>query len=160
MRDHRLHCTLDTDLESAECQCDRHRVFQVISNIVSNAIKFSPEGGEVRVSLQRIDDLFRIGVADQGVGIPDAELDDIFTKFYQSPKNRNHSGGTGLGLAICREILELHRGRIWAVNNSGPGSSIFFEVPLEQASGSDRAATSATEPVQAPVARLDRDRES
>lgn len=71
-------------------------------------------------------------VADEGIGIPEEELDQIFDKFYQSERSRNHSGGTGLGLAICREIVELHRGRIWAENNSQQGSSILFELPAEQ----------------------------
>ena len=131
-REHRLRCELETNLDNASCVCDRYRIFQVLSNVVANAIKFSPEDGEIKVLLERSDDRFRIRVSDQGIGIPDAELDQIFAKFYQSAHNRDHTGGTGLGLAICREIIDLHRGRIWAENNPGPGSSILFEIPGEQ----------------------------
>ena len=128
----RLHCQLQSVSADAGCICDRYRIFQVLSNVMANAIKFSPQDGEVRISLERRDDSFRIGVSDQGIGIPEQELDQIFTKFYQSSNRRQQGGGTGLGLAICREIIELHHGRIWAENNPESGSSIFFEIPAEQ----------------------------
>ena len=129
---HKLRCELQSGLDEAGCICDRFRIFQVISNVVANAVKFSPDGGEVRISLERDGDRFRVGVSDQGIGIPEPELDQIFTKFYQSSKSRQQAGGTGLGLAICREIIELHSGRIWAENNLDGGSSILFEIPLSQ----------------------------
>ena len=135
---------MQTELEAAFCICDRYRIFQVISNVVANAIKFSPEGGEVRVSLERNDAYFRVGVSDQGIGIPAEELGQIFTRFYQSKKKRYYRGGTGLGLAICREIVDLHHGRIWAASNVGPGSSVYFEIPLEQPGRSLAAATRGT----------------
>lgn len=131
-RESRLRCELETSLQVASCVCDRHRIFQVLSNIFANAIKFSPENGEIHVALEHIDGSFRLKVSDQGVGIPDEERDQIFAKFYQSTLSRTHSGGTGLGLAICREIIDLHSGRIWAENNPERGSSIVFEIPAEQ----------------------------
>ena len=100
--------------------------------IVDNAIKFSPEGGEIRIQLDHSETGCRMQVSDEGIGIPGKELDDVFDKFYQSTGNRNQSGGTGLGLAICREIIDLHRGSIWAENNPQQGASILFELPLKQ----------------------------
>ena len=114
------------------CVCDRNRILQVMTNIVANAIKFSPEAGEIRVELEVVDGRYQIRVSDQGAGIPEEELDQVFDKFYQSVRNRNQSGSTGLGLAVCREIISLHHGRIWAESGSQQGTSILFEIPREQ----------------------------
>ncbi len=131
LHENQLGCELVTNLSGARCDCDRNRIHQVVSNVLSNAIKFSPEGGRIEIGLESVEGGFRVEVADQGIGIPEAERDQIFDKFYQSARSRNHSGGTGLGLAICREIIELHGGRIWAENNAEGGSRILFELPGE-----------------------------
>ena len=128
-----LKCVLTTELDVAICSCDRKRIYQVALNIISNAIKFSPESGEIDVRLEADKQSYRLRVADQGMGIPANELEQIFDKFYQSKGNRSQSGGTGLGLAICREIVELHGGRIWAESDSVKGSSIHVELPLRRA---------------------------
>jgi len=132
LREKNLRCELDTVVVESSSVCDRNRILQVITNIIANAIKFSPEGGEIRIHLEYRESVCRMQVSDEGPGIPAAELDDVFDKFYQSSGNRNQTGGTGLGLAICREIIDLHRGRIWAENNVGQGASILFEIPLQQ----------------------------
>jgi PAS domain S-box-containing protein len=132
MREKNLSSIFKPDLADALCVCDRNRILQVMTNIVANAIKFSPEAGEIRVDLEPVDSGYRIRVSDQGEGIPDEELDQVFDKFYQSVRNRNQSGSTGLGLAVCREIISLHHGRIWAENNPQKGTSILLEIPREQ----------------------------
>ena len=99
-------------------------------------------------------------MSDQGGGISEPDLDEIFTRFYQSPQNRKLSGGTGLGLAICREIVELHHGRIWAENNPEAGSSICFEIPIEQSDSSSGVAISQANLAQAPEVHRDRAQES
>ena len=132
LREKNLTIEIETNSVDTRCVCDRNRIFQVITNIVANAIKFSPESGEIHIDLDRSEVGYRLRVSDQGVGIPAQELDQVFDKFYQSAGNRNQSGGTGLGLAICREIIDLHRGRIWAENNPEQGASLLFEIPLEQ----------------------------
>ncbi len=129
LQDKNLRCVLETGFSGARCVCDRHRVMQVVTNILANAVKYSPEGGEIRMLLRRDDGNFQLSVADQGIGIPEDELDRVFEKFHQSSRSREIPGGTGLGLAICREIVELHHGRIWAENNSDVGSSIHVELP-------------------------------
>ena len=126
----RLSCVFAPQLSDTSLVCDRKRIYQVIINILSNAIKFSPESGEILVDLTRVDNGFVLRIKDQGIGIPNHELDQIFDKFHQSEQNRNQSGGTGLGLAICHEIVGLHHGQIWAKNNSERGSSILFKLPL------------------------------
>ncbi len=132
LREQDLKCELLSAESGAACICDRNRIFQVISNIVANAIKFSPEGGTIEVGLERVDSRYRLRVSDEGIGIPDEDLDQVFDKFYQSRRNSSFAKGTGLGLAICREIVELHGGRIWAENNRASGASIYFEIPAEQ----------------------------
>jgi len=135
MREKNLSSKFSPGLGDALCVCDRNRILQVMTNIIANSIKFSPEAGEIRVDLKPVDNGYRIRVSDQGAGIPDEELDQVFDKFYQSLRNRNQSGSTGLGLAVCREIISLHHGRIWAESNPQKGTSILFEIPLEQPRG-------------------------
>jgi PAS domain S-box-containing protein len=132
MREKNLSSKFSPGPADAFCVCDRNRILQVMTNIIANAIKFSPEAGEISVDLEPVDNGYRIRVSDQGAGIPDKELDQVFDKFYQSVRNRNQSGSTGLGLAVCREIISLHHGRIWAESNPQKGASILFEIPLEQ----------------------------
>ena len=132
MREKNLSSKFSPGPADAFCVCDRNRIFQVMTNIIANAIKFSPEAGEIRVDLEAVDSGYLIRVSDQGAGIPNEELDQVFDKFYQSVRNRNQSGSTGLGLAVCREIISLHHGRIWAESNPQKGTSILFEIPREQ----------------------------
>ena len=127
-----LQFRVESPAEGAACVCDRNRILQVITNILANAIKFSPAGAEILVRLEKRDGTCRIRFADAGVGIPAADLDRVFEKFYQSADSRRLPGGSGLGLAICREIIELHDGRIWAENNDGAGASVLFELPASQ----------------------------
>jgi PAS domain S-box-containing protein len=119
-------------LVEASCVCDRNRILQVMTNIVANAIKFSPEAGKIHIELEQFEDGYQIRVSDQGAGILVEELDQVFDKFYQSVRNRNQSGSTGLGLAVCREIISLHHGRIWAESGSQQGTSILFQIPRQQ----------------------------
>jgi PAS domain S-box-containing protein len=126
-------------------RCDEVRLVQVVSNLLSNAIKFSPEGRTVRIRF-RLDHLTRspaaigaaedavlVSVVDEGIGIPENELDSVFDKFVQSSKTRTGAGGTGLGLSICREIVQAHGGLIWVVNNPAGGATFQFSIPLGQA---------------------------
>jgi light-regulated signal transduction histidine kinase (bacteriophytochrome) len=113
---------------------DPVRIEQVIINLLSNALKFSPPRSAITIDVSTSHagrDLpgLIIEVSDQGVGIPTIELDLIFEKFMQSSRTRSGAGGTGLGLAICREIIEAHGGRIWAVNNPSGGTSLFVALP-------------------------------
>ena len=119
---------------TAKVECDRGKIHQVIVNLMSNAIKFSPEGKHVSVECcQDMDaEALRITVSDEGVGIPEEELDSVFNKFIQSSKTKTGAGGTGLGLAICKEIVQGHGGKIWAENNTGCGAAFHVELPISQ----------------------------
>jgi len=115
---------------------------KLFENLLSNAARFSPAGGLILVSLTHgvLCDgdskvpAVEVAIADQGIGIPEAELSMIFDKFVQSSKTRTNAGGTGLGLAICREIVGLHGGKIWATNNQGPGATLRVLLPVVEAS--------------------------
>lgn len=123
---------------------DRMRMVQVMHNVLSNALKFTPAGRTVTVryvagelpagrrSSDRVSKVPAVGfvVSDQGVGIPENEMEVIFEKFAQSSKTHTGAGGTGLGLAICREIVELHRGRITARNNAEGGADFEVLIPV------------------------------
>ncbi len=108
---------------------DPERLKQVVINLLSNAAKFTPENKAITISADIKDGSVKLRIADQGVGIPDQELEAIFDKFIQSTKTLTGSGGTGLGLSICKEIINAHRGRIWAENNQDAGASFFIEFP-------------------------------
>jgi len=123
-----IHCE---HLESSErIILDTDKIRQVLRNLLNNAIKFSPEGGTIDVISFKKAASIVVTVRDQGAGIPENELENIFDKFIQSGKNKASAGGTGLGLSICREILDAHKGRIWAENNPDTGANLSFEIPL------------------------------
>ncbi|MFW5443302.1 MAG: ATP-binding protein [Methylococcaceae bacterium] len=118
--------------------CDGDSIKQVISNLLSNAIKFSEQGHSIFIaikgqSLDSTDTNVQPGilcsVRDQGIGIPENELESVFDKFSQSSKTKTNAGGTGLGLAISHEIIKLHQGKIWAEQNVDKGSIFKFFIP-------------------------------
>lgn len=105
---------------------------QVITNLVGNAIKFTPEGGTVRIGARQSNGEVVVEVSDTGPGIPADALDKIFTKFYRVVDDSSERPeGTGLGLHIARQIVELHGGRIWAESCVGQGSTFWFALPCE-----------------------------
>jgi signal transduction histidine kinase len=111
---------------------DEEKIRQVITNLVSNAYKFTPEGGSVTLEATETADAVRIAVADTGIGIPKDFLGRLFERFNQVPGTRQKMGGpkgTGLGLAIAKGIVEAHGGRIWAESEPGQGSRFIFTLP-------------------------------
>jgi two-component system OmpR family sensor kinase len=113
---------------------DTHRVHQVLVNFIENAIKYTPAGGEVRVSAWRDGDEAGVTVSDTGPGIPADARAQVFERFYRvDGARRRTSGGSGLGLAICREIAEAHDGRVWVESEEGHGSAFSLGLPLAPA---------------------------
>ena len=122
---------LDAPNELHRVDCDPDRLRQVLLNLVDNAIKYSPEGGEVRVELTELGEVMRFTVRDQGIGFNPSDADSIFERFHRlDPHLTRGIGGTGLGLYICRELVVRMGGRIWADSRPGAGSAFFFELPL------------------------------
>ncbi|MDP5211710.1 ATP-binding protein [Pseudoalteromonas tunicata] len=118
--------------EQPECliECDAAHINQVVRNLVGNAIKFSEPEAMIRILVSTSIEQVQVEIRDQGLGIPEHELEHIFDKFAQSSVTNKGAGGTGLGLAICREFISLHHGNIWAQNNVQGGASIFFVLPF------------------------------
>ncbi len=110
---------------------DAKGVFQVLENLLSNALKFSPPESSIKIKVVDDPKNLTLSVIDQGVGIPETELVDIFDKFIQSSKTNDGSGGTGLGLPISRQIIQDHKGEIWAENNPEQGATFSFTLPKE-----------------------------
>jgi two-component system phosphate regulon sensor histidine kinase PhoR len=109
---------------------DRNRIEQVLVNLIDNAIKYSPRGGDVVVSTAKSAGAVRVEVRDEGLGIPVAEQEAIFEKFYRHDAHRTHvTGGTGLGLYICRELVRRMGGQIGVQSEPGVGSTFYFELP-------------------------------
>ena len=130
--------TVALELESPErlpvVAADPSQLRQVVANLIDNAIKYSPEGGPVTVSLSPDNGSVRLTVSDTGIGIPPAERRRIFEKFYRlDPEMTGGIGGTGLGLYICRELVRRIDGRIWVEENGGGGSTFVVEIPREAA---------------------------
>jgi signal transduction histidine kinase len=109
---------------------------RVLSNLVENAIKYSPDGGTVEVTARQVPGRVRFAVRDEGIGIPDEERERIFEKFTRlDPQMTRGIGGTGLGLYICREIVTQLGGAIWVTGNESRGSTFAFEIPVAQSKG-------------------------
>ncbi len=121
-----------TSIESATIQVegDAIRLLEVLSNVLENADKFSPDGESVEVSVETLDgDLVTVSVRDRGPGVPPQELDAIFGRFYRGVAGgRTPVRGTGLGLAICKSIIDGHSGRIWASLPADGGLRVTFSL--------------------------------
>ncbi|WP_214734946.1 cell wall metabolism sensor histidine kinase WalK [Exiguobacterium sp. s154] len=111
---------------------DQDKMTQVIDNIITNAIKFSPEGGTITFRTMLRAKRLVIGIKDEGVGIPKSNLKKIFERFYRVDKARARNiGGTGLGLSIAKEVVSAHGGDIWAESEFGRGTTIYFTIPFD-----------------------------
>jgi signal transduction histidine kinase len=111
---------------------DRQRLAQVLFNLLSNALRHTPPGGQITVSAQQVgkEDV-QVSVQDSGEGIPPAELPHVFERFYRADRARSRdTGGSGLGLSIARSLVEAHGGRLWADSVEGQGSTFTFALPL------------------------------
>lgn len=120
-----------TNGDDLNFRCDPKRVFQVLSNLVSNAMKFVPDNnGRIEISARRENGHVLFSVRDNGIGVPKEKQHDLFKKFYQvdTSLSRNHSG-TGLGLTISKGIVEAHGGRIWLDSDEGKGTTFYFSLP-------------------------------
>jgi len=136
---------IDQSDMSTNIICDTNRISQVVRNILQNSIQFAPKGSVISIFLETghlpadienssdsPDLSLSVSFKDEGPGIPENELDYIFDKFAQSSTTKTGAGGTGLGLAICEEIVRAHKGKIWAENNPGCGSTFSFMLPYDQ----------------------------
>ncbi len=127
--------TFSTSLSHLQAQMDRGRIEQVLVNLLTNAIKYSPDGGSVEVALQLASEWQEalISIRDQGIGIPQAEQAQLFGRFVRASNSQTQGiSGTGLGLYLCRELVSQHGGDIWFESTEGAGSTFFLRLPLSQ----------------------------
>ena len=123
----------DYPITSVWIEIDTDKMTQVIDNILNNAIKYSPDGGKITVSMKTTDDQMILSISDQGLGIPKQDLPRIFDRFYRVDRARSRAqGGTGLGLAIAKEIIKQHKGFIWAKSEYGKGSTFTIVLPYDK----------------------------
>ncbi|WP_270736258.1 cell wall metabolism sensor histidine kinase VicK [Streptococcus anginosus] len=123
----------DYPINSIWVEIDTDKMTQVIDNIINNAIKYSPEGGKITVSVKTTDTQMILSISDEGLGIPKKDLPKIFDRFYRVDKARSRAqGGSGLGLAIAKEIIKQHNGFIWAKSEYGKGSTFTIVLPYDK----------------------------
>lgn len=120
------------ELESADVELlvDKEKIWQVMENLCSNAVKYSPLGGEVKITGQASEKNYRVTVSDQGVGLSQEQAIKVFEKFYRCNQTDTSVGGTGLGLTIVKHIIESHDGQIWIDSELGQGSNVCFVLPI------------------------------
>lgn len=135
----KLHVSVNDSVSDYSIQCDKRLIGQAINNLIANAIKYSPEGGKVDITIEpdtlldasrQAQTAVRFTIRDEGPGIPESQLGSIFEKFIQS--SNCIPGGTGLGLSLCKDIIAAHQGIIWAENNGTRGAAFSFIIPVAQ----------------------------
>jgi len=129
-KDKKLSIKLEIPDNIAKASGDHKRLSQVFLNLLDNAIKYTPEGGSIRVGAASKEKFIQVDISDTGVGIPDKDLPRIFERFYRVDKARSRElGGTGLGLSIVKHIVQAHNGQIWVQSTLGQGSTFSFTIP-------------------------------
>ncbi|MGN7476216.1 ATP-binding protein [Solibacillus silvestris] len=110
---------------------DEERLVQLLINLIGNAVKFSPNGGEIMMKVENNQESVKVSIKDKGIGIPENAIPTLFQKFKRvDNSSRRKIGGTGLGLSLCREIISKHNGEIWIESQEGVGTTVFFTLPL------------------------------
>lgn len=124
---HRLRSMIEPDLPAV--QVDPRSIVEVLFNLIDNAAKYAPSGTEITIAAAREDNFVRLSVEDEGPGIPDAEREPVFQRFYRAGPSKGNDHGLGMGLAIVRGIIEAHGGRIW-IEQGAKGARFVFDLPV------------------------------
>ena len=121
----------DAQEDNLSVYIDKDKVEKIINNILSNAFKFTPEGGKINFKVEKLTDNVEIRITDNGIGIPKERIDNIFDRFYQVDSSHTRQGeGTGIGLALTKELVELHKGKIKLKSKEGEGTTVSVELPM------------------------------
>jgi len=130
---HNIKIKADVEKEIESIVADERKIKQVIFNLLSNAMKFTPDGGNVGINITKADNEIRITVWDTGVGISKEDMPKLFQPFQQLETVLSKKyPGTGLGLNLCKRFVELHGGKIWGESEVGKGSEFIFTIPLKK----------------------------
>jgi two-component system sensor histidine kinase VicK len=128
-----LQVEFDSPLQPLMANVDPKHVEQILRNLLTNAIKYSPDGGTITIEVEQNKKELIVQFKDQGIGIPAADLKKIFERFYRVDNDITRDvSGAGLGLAISRELVEAHGGRMWAESEWGTGSTFYFTLPTKE----------------------------
>lgn len=139
MQSHSITTEINYENETQYIEGDENRIGQIIMNLLSNAIKFSPNNGCISISCVSLPSnadeinsqgLIQFSISDQGEGVSENDINNIFEKFVQSNNNRFSQGGTGLGLSITRELVNAHNGKVWCENSDKGGATFYFVIPV------------------------------
>jgi PAS domain S-box-containing protein len=125
--------------EKIELVIDKWKFAQVVENLVDNAVKFSPRGGNITIRGEVVDECYQLSVRDEGIGMNAEQQKNVFEKFYRADNSNTAARGLGIGLFLAKNIIEAHRGTIWVESRPGEGTHFFFRLPLEFNSLDDRA---------------------
>ena len=128
---HSCQLLLHFDDEQLELDADGGKLFQVFENLIGNAIKYSPDGGQIEIKGERTDEQFMVTVSDEGMGMNPMQQKHVFEKYYRATQSTTK--GLGVGLYIVKHIIEAHNGQIWLESSPGKGSSFTFVLPLSNA---------------------------
>ena len=123
------HFSVDIAESQLQLTVDREKIWQVMENLCSNAVKYSPAGGEIKVSGQPYENGYQVTITDHGIGMTKEQLPRVFEKFYRCNQSNTAVGGTGLGMTIVKSIIEAHDGQIWLESELGQGTSVHFILP-------------------------------
>jgi signal transduction histidine kinase len=127
---HGIALGVDVDPSLDEIVADERKFKQILLNLLTNAVKFTPDGGKVDVIARRAGDVLQVAVHDTGIGIAEEDREAVFEEFRQVGRDyTNKQEGTGLGLTLTRRFVELHGGRIWLESEPGKGSTFTFTIP-------------------------------
>jgi signal transduction histidine kinase len=147
--------TIEINAARIEVNCDEERIIRVLTNLIANAVKFSPDNSKIVVSTTQVKDKILFEVKDQGRGMPEGEQDRIFERYHQvDSSDEAEKKGSGLGLTICKALIEAHHGTIGATSKEGEGSTFWFRIPLgaeTQAGGLEGATPKINEPNPEPI---------
>jgi two-component system phosphate regulon sensor histidine kinase PhoR len=135
----RIELAVEPGAEGCEAFCDSEAALQILSNLLDNAIKYTPDGGRISVGAHPAGDFFELFVRDNGMGIPEEDLPRLFERFYRVDKARSRElGGTGLGLAIVKHLVAAHNGSMRVESRVGQGTTFFFTLPAGEAASEQR----------------------
>jgi PAS domain S-box-containing protein len=147
-----LSMSCDLDATCGPVECDSTRITQILSNLIDNALKYSPEGGAIHITTLATPEEVRVSIRDEGLGMSLEEMSKVFDRFQQLESGSSHrAGGLGIGLSLARKLMEMHGGRIWVESEKGEGSTFTFALPRVAAAETQSPVQSGGKEAEEPL---------